>query len=175
MKKLSLLFVSVLSLMLCFTMCAEAQTKAAPPLSLIHRYDLPSSIKGHFDHFAVDPQGKRLFGTAVEGKILVVFDLDKGAVTHAITGIEEPRGVVYRPDLKRLYVSDGGGALHIFDSDTFRPLKTLRVLVDADPIAFDTATKRIFVVNGGEKAKHTYSDITVFDSTAETQHVLQEY
>jgi hypothetical protein len=41
----------------------------------------------------------------------------------AIKGIDEPRGVLYRPDLKRLYVSDGGGALRIFDSTTFRPIK----------------------------------------------------
>lgn len=145
-----------------------AQT-AAPPLTLIHRYELPASIKGHFDHFAVDPQGRRVFGTAVEGKVLVVFDLAKGTMVRAVTGIDEPRGVVYRSDLKRLYVSDGGGAVRIFNSNTFRLLKTLKVLVDADPVAYDSETKRLFVVNGGEKAKHTYSDITVFDTSTETQ------
>ena len=159
----------VLCLALCPTLRSQAQTETGAPLSLIHRYQLPPSIHGSFDHFAVDPQGKRLFGTAVESKVLVVFDLTIGKMTHAVMGIEEPRGVVYRPDLSRLYVSDGGGAVRIFDSNTFRPLKTLKVLVDADPVAYDSATKRMFVVNGGEKAKHTYSDITVFDTTAEVQ------
>lgn len=169
MRKLQVSFISALCLMLCVTLRAEAQTKTDPPLSLIHRYELPATIRGHFDHFAVDPQGKRLFGTAVEDKVLVVFDLATGKMTHAVPGIEEPRGVVYRPDIKRLYVSDGGGAVRIFDSNTFKPLKTLKVLVDADPVAYDPATKRLFVVNGGEKAKHIYSDITVFDTTAEAQ------
>lgn len=170
MRKMSLLsLTTALCLAPCLPPHAEAQTKTTPPLSLTHRYELQASIKGHFDHFAVDPQGKRLFGTAVEDKILVVFDLTQGKMTHAISGIEEPRGVVYRSDLRRLYVSDGGGALRIFDSNTFKPLKMLKLLVDADPVAYDPATKRLFVVNGGEKAKHTYSDITVFDTTTEAQ------
>lgn len=138
-------------------------------LALVHRYQLPASIKGHFDHFAVDPQAKRLFGTAVEDKKLVVFDLSKGVMTHAIKGIEEPRAVLYRPDISRLYVSDGGGALRIFDSKTYEPIKALKLLVDADPIVYDPATQRLFVVNGGEKAKHPYSNITVFDTNAGIQ------
>lgn len=172
MQKLRLLaVVTVLSLGLLPTQMlrAEENAAAAPPLTLIHRYELPASIHGHFDHFAVDPAGKRLFGTAVEDKFVAVFDLDKGVMSNAIKGIDEPRGVVYRSDLNRLYVSDGGGALRIFDSKSFKPVKTLKLLVDADPVAYDSSTKRLFVVNGGEKAKHTYSDITVFDTTAGVQ------
>ncbi len=45
----------------------------------------------------------------------------------------------------------------------------MKVLVDADPIVYDASTKRLFVVNGGERAKHDYSDITVFDATAGVQ------
>jgi DNA-binding beta-propeller fold protein YncE len=144
-------------------------TAAAQPLTLMHRYDLPDSIKGHFDHFAVDAAGKRLFGTAVEDKVVIVFDFGTGTLIKEIHGVEEPRAVLYRSDLGRLYVSDGAGALRIFDSNTFASLKTLPLAVDADPIAYDPATKRLFVVNGGEKAKHTYSNITVFDTTAASQ------
>ncbi|HMH08715.1 MAG TPA: hypothetical protein VK579_18715, partial [Terriglobales bacterium] len=97
------------------------------------------------------------------------FDLSKGIMTHAIEGIEEPRAVLYRPDISRLFVSDGGGALRIFDSKTYAPIKTLKLLVDADPIVYDPATQRLFVVNGGEKAKDPYSNITVFDTNAGTQ------
>jgi DNA-binding beta-propeller fold protein YncE len=45
----------------------------------------------------------------------------------------------------------------------------MKLLVDADPIVYDPATQRLFVVNGGEKANHTYSNITVFDTNAGTQ------
>jgi DNA-binding beta-propeller fold protein YncE len=171
MQKLNVLI--VVTMCLAFTAVrgvrAEEKTETVKPLTLIHRYKLPASIKGHFDHFAVDPQAKRLFGTAVEDKIVVVFDLSTGMMTEAIKGIDEPRAVLYRPDLSRLYISDGGGALRIFDSRTFRPINTLKLLVDADPIVYDASTKRLFVVNGGAKAKHTYSNITALDTTAGVQ------
>jgi DNA-binding beta-propeller fold protein YncE len=138
-------------------------------LTLVHRYQLPTSIKGHFDHFAVDPQTKRLFGTAVEDKKLVIFDLSKGVMTHVIQGIEEPRAVLYRPDISRLFVSNGAGALRIFDSKSYQLVKTLKLLVDADPIVYDPATQRLFSVNGGEKAKRPYSNITVFDTNPAIQ------
>ena len=143
---------------------------AAPsvPLVLAHRYDLPASIKGHFDHFAVDPAGERLFGTAVDSHRLVIFNFGTGKLIKLIP-VDVPRGVVYRADLGRFYVTDGSGALRIYDSRTYALLKALEIEVDADPIAYDPATGRIFAVNGGEKAKHTYSHITVFDSAAERQ------
>ncbi|MGH8293882.1 MAG: YncE family protein [Steroidobacteraceae bacterium] len=143
---------------------------AAPraPLVLTHRYDLPASIQGHFDHFGVDPAGKRLFGTAVDSHFLVVFDFATGKVIKLIH-IQIPRGVVYRADLGRLYVTDGAGWLRIYDSRTYKLLKSLKLEIDADPIAYDRATGRIFAVNGGEKAGHSYSHVTVFDSVTERQ------
>lgn len=140
----------------------------AAPLVLARRFDLPASIKGHFDHFGVDPAGKRLFGTAVDSHLLVVFDFATGRVIKLIS-IGIPRGVVYRADLERLFVSDGTGALRIYDSRTYELLKVLKTEVDADPIAYDPATGRIFVANGGEKAGHPYSHVTVFDSGTERQ------
>jgi hypothetical protein len=50
----------------------QEKTSATKPLTVIHRFTFPASIKGHFDHFTVDAEGKRLFGTAVEGKLIVV-------------------------------------------------------------------------------------------------------
>jgi DNA-binding beta-propeller fold protein YncE len=171
MQKLSGLIVAAISLAFGPISAIPAAQKPASGdvLTLVHRYQLPASIKGHFDHFAVDPQTKRLFGTAVDDKRLVIFDLSKGVMTHAIQGIEEPRAVLYRPDISRLFVSDGGGALRIFDSKTYEPIKILKLLVDADPIVYDPATQRLFVVNGGEKAKHPYSNIAVFDTNAGIQ------
>ena len=138
------------------------------PLVLTHRYDLPVSIAGHFDHFEVDAAGKRLFGTAVNAHYLVIFNFATGKVIKLIP-MEIPRGGVYRADLKRLYVTDGTGWLRIYDSRTYKLLKSLPMEIDADPIEYDPATGRIFAVNGGEKAGHSYSHITVFDSVTERQ------
>jgi DNA-binding beta-propeller fold protein YncE len=145
-----------------------AAAASSAPLVLLHRYNLPASIQGHFDHFAVDPAGRRLFGTAVDAHRLVVFNFGTGKLVKLIP-IDIPRGVVYRSDLDRLYVTDGSGWLRIYDSRTFALVKKLKIEVDADPIAYDAATGRIFVVNGGDKAGHTYSDVTVFNSVTERQ------
>jgi hypothetical protein len=146
-----------------------ATAAAVAALKLAHSYPLPADIKGHFDHFGVDAEGKRLFGTAVEDRMVVVFDFGRGKLIKEMPGVQEPRAVLYRSDLSKLYVSDGGGALRVFDSNTFAPLQSFNISVDADPIVYDPATHRLFVVNGGEKAHHEYSSVTAFDTTASTQ------
>src|SRR5437868_15195416 len=128
MQKLNALIVAAFCLAFAPISAVPAAEKPASGdvLTLAHRYHLPLSIKGHFDHFAIYPQTRRLFGTAVEDKKLVIFDLRRGAMTHAIQRIEEPRAVLYRPDISRLFVSDGRGGVRIFDSKTSGPIETLK-------------------------------------------------
>jgi DNA-binding beta-propeller fold protein YncE len=59
--------------------------------------------------------------------------------------------------------------LRIYDSKSYELVKSLKIEVDADPIAYDPANGHVFAVNGGDKAGHKYSHITVFDSVAERQ------
>jgi DNA-binding beta-propeller fold protein YncE len=146
----------------------EAAAAGQPPLVLEHKFDLPDTIKGHFDHFEVDPAGQRLFGTAVDAHQLVVVNLNTGQLIKSIP-VDTPRAVVYREDLGRLYVTDGAGALRIYDSRSYALVKSLAIEVDADPIAYDPANGHVFAVNGGDKAGHKYSHITVFDSAGERQ------
>lgn len=77
---------------------------------------------------------------------------------------------VYRPNLSRLYVSDGRSALRIFDSKTYEPIKALKPLVDADPIVYGPATRRLFVVKRRREGKASLSKITVFDTNAGIQN-----
>jgi DNA-binding beta-propeller fold protein YncE len=145
-----------------------AAAASAQPLVLEHKFDLPDTIKGHFDHFEVDPAGQRIFVTAVDAHQLLVVNLNTGQLIKSIH-IDTPRAVVYREDLGRLYVTDGAGALRIYDSKSYELVKSLKIEVDADPIAYDPANGHVFAVNGGDKAGHKYSHITVFDSVAERQ------
>jgi DNA-binding beta-propeller fold protein YncE len=146
-----------------------SDAQKTPPLKLMHRFELPGSIKGHFDHFAVDAQHNRLFATAVDDKAVVVFDFVRGEVTNTVMPVDVPRAVLYRAELNRIYVSDGGGALRVFDATNFHLLKTIELLVDADPMTYDAVSKQLFVVNGGEAAHHSYSDITIIDTTEMTK------
>jgi DNA-binding beta-propeller fold protein YncE len=145
-----------------------AAASSPQPLVLEHKFDLPDTIKGHFDHFEVDPAGQRIFATAVDAHQLIVINFNTGQIIESIH-IDTPRAVVYREDLGRLFVTDGAGALRIYDSKSYSLVKSLKVEVDADPIAYDPANGHVFAVNGGDKARHDYSHITVFDSVAERQ------
>jgi hypothetical protein len=45
--------------------------------------------------------------------------LVKGEVVHRVTPVDVPRAVLYKADLNKIYVSDGGGALRVSMPRTF--------------------------------------------------------
>ena len=139
---------------------------ASDPMTLIQTTPLPNLKEGDFDHFAVDLTGQRLFLVAEQG-VVEVFDLRTNKLIHSITGLDEPHSLVYRADLKKLFIVDGGAAeLKVYDSDTYQAIGTVKLEVDCDSMAFDAATKRMYIVSGGRAAHTPYSFISVVDTTA---------
>jgi len=146
---------------------AATQGQNTAPLKLVQTFKLSADVKGNFDHFAIDLAGNRLFATPEEYKAVLVIDLKTGNVIHKITGIEKPHAVLFREDLKRLYVTDGeAGDVKIVDSDSYKILSTVKLLEDADSIGYDPATKLLFIDNGGGDVHQTYSMLSVVDTTA---------
>ncbi|MGH9403415.1 MAG: hypothetical protein ACRD2P_15045 [Terriglobia bacterium] len=161
MKRLIAIFFTVFAI---FIPRAKAQNPA--PLKLVQTYKMPNEVRGHFDHFGVDLQGNRLFSAAEGYKAVLVFDLHTGRLIHTISGIGIPHAILYRQDLQRIYVTDGGtGALRIYDGKTYKLLKTVKLLVDSDSIAYDPSTKDLYIVNGGGDAHQTYSTISIVNTT----------
>jgi DNA-binding beta-propeller fold protein YncE len=159
MRKATTMFIAMLVLFV-----LRAQSADTVPLKLVTTYDFPSDVDGKFDHLIVDLNGHRLFTTP--HKSVDVFDLDTGKLIHRITGVEVPHALLYRQDLQRLYVTDGEpGALKIFDGKTYDLIKTVKLLPDADAIAYDPVTKYLYIYNGGKDAQHTYSTISIVDTT----------
>src|SRR5258708_25782035 len=104
----------------CGLVPVKPQTKEAAPLKLAETYKLPADVKGNFDHFAIDLAGNRLFATPEVYKAVLVFDLKTGNLIHKIAGIEKPHAILFREDLKRLYVTDGeAGDVKIVDIDSY--------------------------------------------------------
>ncbi len=167
------LFASAISLLLGMPTCAQTQSadrslasNSTAPLKLVGTFEFPSD-EGGFDHIIADIPGHRLFTTPRAHKSVKVFDLQTRKLIHTIEGIEIPHALLYRQDLSRLYVTDGGpGELKIYDGKTYDLIKSVKLLVDTDPIAFDPVTKYLYVVNGGRDAKMTYSMLSVIDTTS---------
>ena len=136
------------------------------PLKLVQTTPLPQLHEGDFDHFAVDLKGSRLFSTAEENEKVLVFDLKTNKLIHTIEGLKAPHSMVYRADLKKLFVVDGDlGEVKIFNSETYAPIGTVKVREGADSSTYDPATKYLYVVETGKDAHLPDSYITVIDTT----------
>ncbi len=86
MRSLALLLVCSVAL------CAGAQESNT--LKLAKTIPLPS-VKGRFDHFAIDVKGYRLFVAALGNDTLEVFDVAAGKLIKSIKGLHMPTGVVF--------------------------------------------------------------------------------
>jgi DNA-binding beta-propeller fold protein YncE len=141
----------------------RAQGKA---LELSQTIPLPELHDGDFDHFAVDLQSSRLFVAAEENAKVLVFDLRTNKLLHAITDLKAPHAILFRADLKKLFVVDGDlPACEIYNSETYQPITAIKLLNDADSMNYDPATKYLYVVNGGREAHVPYEFISVIDTT----------
>ena len=141
----------------------------AAPLTLASTFTMPQEVSGNFDHLAIDTRGKRLFVTPEGYNSVIVFDYTTGQMVHVIRGIGTPHAVLYREDLKRIYVTDGNpGELKIFDGATYRLLKSITLLAHTDSVRYDPNTRYLYIVTGGKEAKQTDSIISIADTTSGT-------
>jgi DNA-binding beta-propeller fold protein YncE len=135
------------------------------PLKLVGTIPLPTLGEGDFDHFAKDIEGHRLFLTAEKNGSVEVFDTTSNKLIHTISGLKAPHALLYRPDVKKLFIVDGDDSqVKVYNSTNYRLLGHIPTAVDADSIAYDPESKHLYVVNGGREAKTPYSFITEVDT-----------
>ncbi len=153
---------NILLLIALFAVAAHA----AEPLRLVQTVPLPA-VKGGFDLMAVDLAGQRLFVNAEDNGTTEVIDLKAGKLAHTIAGMHEPKWVVFRPELHKLYIANGDGAVRVLDSATYEPRGVIEFREKANNLRFDAATAQLFVGVG-----KTFGAIAVVD--AKTDKVLAQ-
>ena len=117
----------------------------ADPLTLTRTIPLPG-MTGKLDHSTVDRAGQRLFVSAWAQNAVVVVDLRAGKMLRTLDGMAAPQGVLYVPELGRLYVAnEKDGTLRVLDGTTFAPIASLALGDDADNIRYDAAAGRLYV------------------------------
>src|SRR5258708_6482901 len=137
------------------------------PLKELQTIPLGSEIKGHFDHFGIDLKHNRLFATAEDSHSVLVLNSVDSALSTEIPGVAIPHAVLYREDLDRIYVTDGGdGALKIFDGKTYHLIGNVALSKDADSVGYDASRRYLYINNGGKDAGNPYSLVSVVDTTA---------
>ncbi len=133
---------------------ASAMSPGSEPLVLYDEIPLPG-VQGRIDHFTweMNPafgqkQGRILF-SALGNNSVEVINAFASTVQHAITGLDEPQGLVYVPDFNKIFVADAGdGTVKIYDGTSFKLLKAVPLGVDADNVRYDAADKQVYVGYG---------------------------
>ena len=162
LKLLKAMIVS--ALILASVIGVSAQEKV--PLKLLQSTPLPDLHDGDFDHLTPDVEGNRLFVTAEENSKVLIFDLKTNKLIHAIDDVKAPHSLLYRADLKKLFVVDSDlGEVKIYETDSYKPAGGIKVREGADASGYDPSTKLFYVVNGGKDAKLPNAYISVINVT----------
>jgi hypothetical protein len=90
--------------------------QASPPLRLEKTIELPD-VQGRIDHLCIDIKRGGLFVAALGNNIVEIIDLNAGRRIKTISKLNEPQGVLYVPEMNRLYVANGNeGTVRSFDA-----------------------------------------------------------
>src|SRR3954469_11383367 len=66
------------------------------------------NLKGRIDHLQFDAAGQRLFICALGNGSVEIIDTKKNVVTASIKNLKSPQGILFLPQLKKLFVACGG-------------------------------------------------------------------
>jgi hypothetical protein len=129
------------AMLLLGTLAFAVHAAAPPTLTLTQTIPLPG-VKGRFDHFAIDPAGKRLFVAALGNNTLEVVDLVAGKRIRSLAGMFKPTGILYLAEPNQVIVANGeDGTLKFLSGAGFNVLQNLTALPDADNLRFDVQAK----------------------------------
>lgn len=105
------------------------------------------SSREYFDYITVDSSARRVYLS--HGTEVIVIDADNGSVIGNITGLKQDHGVAIASEFGRGFVSDGAqGKVIIFELKTFKVIGEAKADHDADSVVYDSASKRVFAMNG---------------------------
>jgi hypothetical protein len=102
--------------------------------------------EGGWDYVTFDAKNHRLY--VPRSTHTMVIDADSGKTIADIPGQNHNHGVALVPEAGRGFISDGSGAVVIFDLKTNAVLGTVKAQPDADGIIFDKASGLVLVVSG---------------------------
>ena len=112
---------------------------------------------GGWDYVTVDAPRHRFFVT--RSTHTQAIDEQTGKVLADIPGQSRSHGVALAPQLGRGFITDGGGggAIVVFDTNTYKVLGRIPAVPDADGTIYDPGTKTVLVTAGDSNALLAFS------------------
>jgi outer membrane protein assembly factor BamB len=102
---------------------------------------------GSWDYVVPDPPHHRLF-IARQNRVMVV-DEDSGTLLGEVTGIQGAHGTAVAEAAGHGFATSGNDqSVVMFDLKTFKVLGRIPAAEDADAIVYDSASNRVFTLNG---------------------------
>ncbi len=102
---------------------------------------------GSWDYVVPDPPNHRVF-IARQNRVMVV-DEDSGMLLGEITGIQGAHGTAVAESTGHGFATSGNDqSVVMFDLKTFKTLGRIPAAEDADAILYDSASNRVFTLNG---------------------------
>jgi YVTN family beta-propeller protein len=146
-------------LLVFFTLAALAIAAEAPGFKLTKHYAVPGD--GGFDYITFDSSSNRVY--ASHGNEVDVLDADSGKLLGKVTDTRGVHGIAIVPELHRGFTTNGDeNTVSVFDTNTFKTIKKIRVDEDPDDVFYDSYSKRVLVCHGDSAV------ITAIDPDKET-------
>lgn len=109
-----------------------------------------------WDYITLDTEARRLY--VPQSSRVVVLDADKGTLLGEVIDTPGVHGVALVADLHLGFSSNGkNNTVSVFDTRTFKTVKTIKAGQKPDAILYDSCSKRVLVMNGNS------GDVTVID------------
>src|SRR5580658_3982259 len=123
----------------------SAVTLHAQSYRVTHTYTLGGD--GSWDYVVPDPPNHRVF-IARQNRVMVV-DEDSGVLLGEVTGIQGAHGTAVAQSTGHGFATSGNDqSVVMFDLKTFKALGRIPAAEDADAIIYDSASNRVFTLNG---------------------------
>ncbi len=124
---------------------ASLPGQSPAPYRVTHTYPLGGD--GSWDYVVPDPPRHRVF-VARQNRVMVV-DEDTGKLLGEVTGIQGAHGTAIAANTGHGFATEGEGrSVVMFDLKTFKTLGRIPAAEDADAIVYDSASNRVFTLNG---------------------------
>jgi DNA-binding beta-propeller fold protein YncE len=115
--------------------------------------DLPGPKGKRFDYLTIDRGDQYLLSAYLGAGILYVIDMKTNTLVHAIPGVPGIEGVVYVPELHRVYTSDWlEGEIGVVDLKRMKVIAKLRTEAKPDGSAYAAPFHKVYVSDERGKA-----------------------
>jgi DNA-binding beta-propeller fold protein YncE len=134
-----------LALITTLAIAATLLAQSSSSYRVTHTYLLGGD--GSWDYVVPDPPHHRLF-VARLNRVMVI-DEDNGTLLGEVTGIQGAHGTAIAESTGHGFATSGNDqSVVMFDLKTFKVLGRIPAAEDADAIVYDSASNRVFTLNG---------------------------